>query len=215
MISIGIYKIINTINNKCYVGSSVNLAKRKSKHRFELDRGIHPNDHLQRAWTKYGGVKIFKFEVILECSKEKLIEQKQYYINVLCPEYNICRIAGNSLGRIPTQETRDKMSIAQTKRVVTNEFRKAVSKGCIGRTISDEQRRSIAKTLSIPVVKCDLDSNDIQEYSSIKEAVVNNNCNASNIINCMKKKPLKGRNGKVTYMRKVGGFKWRYKNESK
>lgn len=64
----GIYKIINVVNNKFYVGSAVNFAKRKTKH-WSLLRGCrHPNKHLQAAWNKYGE-QSFIFAIVEELSE--------------------------------------------------------------------------------------------------------------------------------------------------
>jgi group I intron endonuclease len=61
----GIYKIINAINNKFYVGSAVDLKRRKTRHFSELRNGRHNNRHLQAAWGKYGE-QAFVFVVIEE-----------------------------------------------------------------------------------------------------------------------------------------------------
>jgi len=61
----GIYKIINVVNNKFYVGSAVDLRRRKTRHFSELRLGKHNNAHLQAAWDKYGE-KAFTFAVIEE-----------------------------------------------------------------------------------------------------------------------------------------------------
>jgi group I intron endonuclease len=50
----GIYKIINVVNNKFYVGSAVDLKRRRIRHFSELRTGKHNNKHLQAAWNKYG-----------------------------------------------------------------------------------------------------------------------------------------------------------------
>jgi group I intron endonuclease len=60
-----IYKIINVVNNKFYVGSAVNFEKRKARHLWRLRRGDHINKHLQAAWTKYGA-HAFVFAVVEE-----------------------------------------------------------------------------------------------------------------------------------------------------
>ena len=75
---IGIYAII--INDKYYIGQSVNIKHRWQQHRKELKLGTHENKHLQSAYNKYGNPK---FEVLLECEKEKLNEYEQYYIHEL------------------------------------------------------------------------------------------------------------------------------------
>jgi group I intron endonuclease len=59
----GIYKIINVVNNKFYVGSAVDLKRRKSRHFSELRNGKHNNRHLQAAWLKYGE-EAFVFAVV-------------------------------------------------------------------------------------------------------------------------------------------------------
>lgn len=61
----GIYKIINVINNKFYVGSAVDLKRRKTRHFSELRTGKHNNRHLQAAWLKYGE-QAFVFVVVEE-----------------------------------------------------------------------------------------------------------------------------------------------------
>ena len=43
---IGIYKIVNSINNKIYVGSAKNIKKRWSAHKSDLNKNKHHNKHL-------------------------------------------------------------------------------------------------------------------------------------------------------------------------
>jgi group I intron endonuclease len=38
------------------------------------------------------------FSIIEYCPKDKLIEREQYWIDTLKPEFNICKIAGFTLG---------------------------------------------------------------------------------------------------------------------
>ena len=49
----GIYCIKNNINDKLYIGQSINLKRRKRKHFSELNTNHHVNTHLQRAYNKY------------------------------------------------------------------------------------------------------------------------------------------------------------------
>ena len=76
---IGIYLIRNKINNKVYVGQSVNIKDRWSNHKRELEKGIHYNDHLQKSYNKYGKIN-FEFKVIEYCEEEKLDELEVYWI---------------------------------------------------------------------------------------------------------------------------------------
>ena len=77
---IGIYKITNTINNKCYIGQSTDLAKRIRKHIKTLIGGTNRNEHLQNAYNKYG-TGSFTIEIIEECQKENLDEREIFWID--------------------------------------------------------------------------------------------------------------------------------------
>jgi len=104
---IGVYKI--TIENHIYIGStSINFLRRKSKHLSDLSRGKHINPMLQHLYNKYNYIKFEVLEVVE--NKVDVIKREQYYIDLLNPDINICKIAGSSLGRIVTQETKDKIS---------------------------------------------------------------------------------------------------------
>lgn len=60
-----IYKIINLVNDKFYVGSTTNKKVRFREHRKQLRGNRHHCKHLQSAWNKYGELK-FNFVVIEE-----------------------------------------------------------------------------------------------------------------------------------------------------
>ena len=77
----GIYKIINLINNKAYIGQSKNIPLRISNHKFELNKNKHPNKHLQNSWNKFGKEN-FYFGIICECSPEKLDSKEIEYIKI-------------------------------------------------------------------------------------------------------------------------------------
>ena len=72
MITTGIYKILNKINNKVYIGSAINIGKRWQDQRWHLKNNIHHNSHLQSAWNKYGEDS-FEFMVLLECKINVLL----------------------------------------------------------------------------------------------------------------------------------------------
>lgn len=77
---IGIYKITNRINQKCYVGqTSAGMAVRWKQHAKRGTGAETPNNNkLYPAMLKYG-IENFTFEVIEECSKELLNEREQYW----------------------------------------------------------------------------------------------------------------------------------------
>ena len=109
----GVYKIVNIVNGKLYVGSSTNVKYRLWRHTHELRRNVHENKYLQNAWNKHGEA-CFSFIVLLYYKKEKLLEKEQKMINHYKSTwqhngYNICSIAGNCLGITRSEKTRSKM----------------------------------------------------------------------------------------------------------
>ena len=75
----GIYMILNRTNNKVYIGQSIDIHKRWTKHRRELRNNKHDNDHLQKSWNR-DGEQYFDFIILCECPQNKLNEMEQYYI---------------------------------------------------------------------------------------------------------------------------------------
>ena len=73
---IGIYSITNLINNKRYIGQSVNITDRWRAHRIRSKTQETP---LYRAIRKYG-LDNFSFEVLEECSQEELNDKEVYWI---------------------------------------------------------------------------------------------------------------------------------------
>jgi group I intron endonuclease len=101
---IGIYRIKNLKNKKCYYGSSKNIEKRWRTHLNNLKNGKHHNDHLQRSWDKYGDNN-FVFELVEECDETLLLELEQKYLD-LHPEFNIGikSSGGDNLTKNPNKE---------------------------------------------------------------------------------------------------------------
>ena len=70
----GVYKIVNRITSKYYIGSAVNMSFNKSgrwyRHKRELIANRHHNPHLQRAWNKYGE-DAFEFIILEEINKNE------------------------------------------------------------------------------------------------------------------------------------------------
>lgn len=93
-----IYRIINKINDRFYIGSATDFAKRKGNHLHDLRKGKHKNKRLQRDITTHG-ISTIVFEIIECCNLKKLLKREQYYINTMKPYYNICPVAGSSAGR--------------------------------------------------------------------------------------------------------------------
>lgn len=104
-----IYKILIEGSDKCYIGSAVDFKKRRGVHLRTLKSKTHRNQHLQRAYYKYGSID---FEILEECENEVLIEREQEWIDKypFSSLFNICPVAGNTTGRKASEETRRKIS---------------------------------------------------------------------------------------------------------
>jgi len=88
-----IYSIVNLINGKRYVGSTIDFEKRKKEHLKWLNGNYHHSIALQRAFNKYG-LNNFEFNILEIIDNElNLIEREQFYINCKS-EYNSNKIAG-------------------------------------------------------------------------------------------------------------------------
>lgn len=85
---IGIYKITNLTNNKSYIGQSVDINKRWSRHRHDAFHNNHNyNSHLYKSMRKYG-LENFTFEIIEECLRVELNEKEKYWIHYYDSFYN-------------------------------------------------------------------------------------------------------------------------------
>lgn len=101
---IGIYKITNTVNSHCYIGQSRYIETRWKNHKIAA---TNPNDRgyeypLYRAIRKYG-IENFTFEILEECSLEKLNEQETYWIQYYKADYN--QTIGGDYNIIPQKLT--------------------------------------------------------------------------------------------------------------
>ena len=144
----GVYKI--ELNNKIYIGSTVRPFKfRWQDHLNGLKGKNHCSTYLQNAYNKYGASTL-KFSILeIVKKKEDCISREQYYIDILKPQYNTCKIAGSSLGLIRSEETRKRISeskkgIKHSEKHKEN-MRKAVSKALTGKKYSEEHKRNISK----------------------------------------------------------------------
>ena len=144
----GIYAIRNRVTDKVYVGSARRIKARFGSHRSLLNRGVHPNWKLQRAWIKYGA-DAFTFEVLESVPNlSDLVDREQYWIDALAAVkcgYNIRLYAENNRGLRPGEATRRKMSAAHAGRGHTEEARAKISASKKGVPLwSDEQRAAMS-----------------------------------------------------------------------
>ena len=158
----GIYKIINVVNNKFYVGSAVDLKRRKTRHFSELRTGKHNNRHLQAAWVKYGE-QAFVFVVVEEVPAEvdllaaENIWLKEHVGKDYCYNLGVDATApmtgfGGELsptwGYKHTEEARAVIAATSKGRTQDAETIKRKTAHLIGKPKSAEVRAKISATLS-------------------------------------------------------------------
>ena len=160
----GIYKIINVINNKFYVGSAEDFTRRKRVHWWMLRRGNHANKHLQAAWLKYGE-QAFMFVIVEELTidTDVLVAEniwlKEHVGKEYC--YNIATDAtapttgwvgeknpmwGKTFSH--TDEAKAKIAAAAAARVQTEEEKAKRRKSMRGHHVSSATKAKISASLS-------------------------------------------------------------------
>lgn len=162
----GIYRI-SAPSGKRYIGQASRLAQRWSTHRWELRRGLHSNEALQRAAIKYG-LQSLVFEVLELCSLERLDERELWHIEQHAWQelYNMRRtlslpgrpkgrplseahkqsIRAAAVGRVKSEDERRRIGDAQRGKCVSPETRAKIRQSLIGRVVPDVTRAKISKT---------------------------------------------------------------------
>ena len=153
----GIYCIENVINNKKYIGQSIDIYARWSKHKSELNNNRHFNDYLQKAWNKYGPDN-FKFYAVEFCDIELLDERENYYIDfyeTLNRDKGYNLMSGGTFGRKYTEESRIKKSKALMGHKVSDITRLKISQnhadisgvknGMYGKKHTEEVKRKVSE----------------------------------------------------------------------
>lgn len=156
----GIYKIINVVNNKFYVGSAVDFKRRKTRHFSELRTKKHNNSKLQNAWNKYGE-QAFVFVVVEDLPdgvdllaaenvwlKEHVGKEYCYNIGVdaTAPTLGMSGELSPTYGR---KRTPEELAAQSWKgRVHSTESKEKIRQHLIGKPKSAAVRAKISATLS-------------------------------------------------------------------
>lgn len=169
---IGIYRIVNTVTGRSYIGQTAERFQRRYwHHNWCLSQGKHHNKQLQKDWRLYGG-ESFIFEVLQRVSdKDDLDALEIKYISSYRSSdanfgYNL-QPGGHSgfnnapfvspearkrvgeanrkrmLGSKLSEETRAKMRASSKHRSPTEEERQALSKRMSERVVSDTTKEKL------------------------------------------------------------------------
>lgn len=107
----GVYSIVNTISNRTYVGSSVDIKGRWQTHQHRLRQNTHHSKLLQRSWNKYGeGAFVFTILELVDPIDALRIREQHWMVKLkaICPKrgFNTNPRSDNSLGFQHTSETK-------------------------------------------------------------------------------------------------------------
>lgn len=102
--------IENEVNNRKYIGQSINVKQRISAHKSRLKKGNHENDYLQKQVNKYGLDK-FTFTILEYCDVDDLDNKEKHWISHYdtmnrSKGYNL--ETGGNEGKIVSESTRMK-----------------------------------------------------------------------------------------------------------
>jgi group I intron endonuclease len=138
-----IYKTINLINRKIYIGKDVKNKK-----------SYYGSGNLLKSAIKKYGKENFKKEIIEKCSNnEELCEREKYWIKKLDATnheigYNISK---GGIGGIPdlkvAEITKNKISASLKNRKFSKEHREKLSKASKGKPKSKEHREKLSKAV--------------------------------------------------------------------
>jgi GIY-YIG catalytic domain/NUMOD3 motif len=165
-----VYRWVNKVNGKTYVGSSVNLTARLYKY-FSVKHLNKYKTPIHNALLKYG-FKNFSLEILEYC------------------EQGVDPIAGSSLGfkhseetlkffkhsRKVSEATKNNLSLAATGRILTESDKAKISKARTGIKLSDETRAKISAVttarIGISVIVKNVNTNTELEYTSLTDAAL-------------------------------------------
>ena len=210
---IGIYKITNQINDKCYIGQSHNIHERWMKHR---SRAYQINDinydcHFYRAIMKYG-LEHFSFEILEECSSEELSNREMFYISFydsFNPEHGYNMTMGGE-GRLV--QDRNRILELWNQGYIIGDIAKIVSgsRNTVKQILQEfdidyesENKNRWIKKKSRSIEQYDTMKNLLKIWGSAREAERELHIDHTAISDC------------CNYIRKsAGGYMWRYANRS-
>lgn len=201
-----IYCILNTRNNKSYIGSAVNVYGRFHSHLSLLKDNKHKNIYLQRSFNKNNNDFIF---IILEFvnDKNELINREQYYIDLFKSHcslegYNINPFASNCLGKKARSETIEKISGKNHwayGKIFSKETKDKMSKSHINKIRPKYIGENITKAKYKITLQYDLNGNFIKEWPGAKIAEKELGLYNGSISACIK-----------GFQKQTKGFKWKY-----
>lgn len=134
----GIYKITNLINDKSYIGQSINIHRRFGDHK---SAAFSKNNHkysypLSQAFRKYG-IENFSFQILEECVEQELDAREKYFYSLYEPEYCLSSPYEHFS---KSKDSREKISEALKGKKFSEERKKQMSKTFFGKGNPNSKR---------------------------------------------------------------------------
>ena len=148
MIIYSIYKFVNKINGKCYIGFTKNVKKRLNEHRLSRD-----NTYFHNSIKKYG-IENFSFEIIYQSKDGQHCKDvmESYFINLydsFNSGYNLTHGGEGLLGFNHTETTKNKMRKPKSEIHIQNlkkSRNKREDRPMLGKKHSDETKQKMSET---------------------------------------------------------------------
>ena len=162
----GIYAIHCNVNNKYYIGKSVDMNHRKNQHFQALNRNCHNNKNLQFDYNKYGKDN-FSFIELVTCPEDMLNHMEHYWIKKYDSINNGYNIINATTNLNLKNSTTDDINFIELE----NEYYKFFTRNFNNMIEDDSQNVSIYKIK----VLMDLLNNDNIDFDFIIKFLSKNN----------------------------------------
>ncbi len=167
-----LYKIINLINGKCYIGQTKDFKERMKAHKYASCK----NSLIYQAIKKYGKEN-FNFKCLMECDDNEIDWYENEAIiafnslsphgyNLMCGNENIFKkhhedskrkISESNKGRKFSEETKRKISEAhkgmRKGKTLSEETKRKLSLANIGKKHSEETKRKLSELMKNKKIK--------------------------------------------------------------
>ena len=146
-----IYKTINLITNKCYIGKTNNGLNNRMKGHKHYALKIHNNDYFHKSIKKYGWNN-FEWKILCECTTPEILNiMETFYIivhktHVSEGGYNLTWGGDGSLGFKHSEETKQKIS--ENMKIISNSIEHKERTRLLGKRStkhSDETKKKISE----------------------------------------------------------------------
>jgi group I intron endonuclease len=198
----GVYRWRNLITNKSYIGSATNIERRLRDYfsssflRKELKRG---KSLIYASIIKHD-YSNFNLDILEYCEAKDVIKLEQKYLDVIKPEYNLCKTAGSMLGFKHSEATLIKMRQPKTLDHILNlkihmkKWHTMVDSPF--KTSTYRNKLSLMSARATPVEVTDIETGVVSIFSSARKAAKCIKCHKSSVsskLSLKSLKPIKGR----------------------